>query len=314
MRHHESKARAAARRLAMTRYALCIGINDYPDTDMNLAGCVNDANDWAAEFAARGFAVTTLLNAQAIKAEMQRAMRDLIGNARSGDLVTITFSGHGTYVYDISTTAVPGDESDGFDEALCPYDVVATNDPLIDDEIHAIFAARPAGVRLLLIADSCHSGTVSRVAAPDLSHRRAQKRFLPPSAWMSPSQQALSAQAPSRRNGAYARASAFALGVRSAMAAAEPADGDAITAPLDDVLLSGCMEGKVNYSYDAVLDDRPNGAFTFYALKTLRDLSPGSTYTDWFAKITPGFLPTTDYPQTPQIVAVDAAKHRLVLD
>ena len=62
----------------MARYALCIGINDYPGTDMDLAGCVNDANDWAAEFAARGFAVTTLLDAEATKAGMQRAMRDVI--------------------------------------------------------------------------------------------------------------------------------------------------------------------------------------------------------------------------------------------
>ena len=298
----------------MARYALCIGINDYPGTDMDLAGCVNDANDWAAEFAARGFDVTTLLDAQATKSEMQRAMRDVIGKARSGDLVAITFSGHGTYVYDTDSAAPPDNESDGFDEALCPYDVVATGDPLTDDEIHALFAARPAGVRLLLIADSCHSGTVSRVAPSGPSDRRARRRFMPPSVWMSSSQRALSAQAPSRRSGTYARASAFALGVRSAVAAAESADGDATPAPLDDVLLSGCMEGKMNFSYDAVLDDRPNGAFTFYALKALRDLPPGSTYADWCATITPGFLPTTDYPQTPQIVAIDAAKRRAVLD
>ena len=32
----------------MAKYALCIGINDYPGTDSDLSGCVNDANDWAA--------------------------------------------------------------------------------------------------------------------------------------------------------------------------------------------------------------------------------------------------------------------------
>ena len=30
------------------KLALCIGINDYPGTDSDLSGCVNDANDWAA--------------------------------------------------------------------------------------------------------------------------------------------------------------------------------------------------------------------------------------------------------------------------
>jgi len=31
----------------MTKRALCIGINDYPGTDFDLSGCVNDAHDWA---------------------------------------------------------------------------------------------------------------------------------------------------------------------------------------------------------------------------------------------------------------------------
>ncbi len=32
----------------MSKKALCIGINDYPGTQNDLSGCVNDANDWAA--------------------------------------------------------------------------------------------------------------------------------------------------------------------------------------------------------------------------------------------------------------------------
>ena len=31
----------------MGKKALCIGINDYPGTGMDLRGCVNDADDWA---------------------------------------------------------------------------------------------------------------------------------------------------------------------------------------------------------------------------------------------------------------------------
>ena len=48
----------------MAKLALCIGINNYPGTGMDLAGCVNDANDWAALLASRGFQVDTLLDAQ----------------------------------------------------------------------------------------------------------------------------------------------------------------------------------------------------------------------------------------------------------
>jgi hypothetical protein len=32
----------------MSHRALCVGINDYPGSNMDLAGCVNDARDWQA--------------------------------------------------------------------------------------------------------------------------------------------------------------------------------------------------------------------------------------------------------------------------
>ena len=287
----------------MARFALCIGINNYPGTDMDLDGCVNDANDWATEFIARGFAVRTLLDAEATKAATVSAMRDVIAAAHDGDLVAITFSGHGTYVFDTGNEAGdPGDETDGFDEALCPHDVQATGDPLTDDEIHALLASRRTGVRLLLIADSCHSGTVSR-AAPATFGGGPRKRFLPPSRWMKTVRGVRPPLARPARDFAHAGASAFKASV-------QPTG----TAPLDDVLLAGCMEGKLNFSYDAVLADRPNGAFTFHALKALRGLPPGATYADWHAAITPERLPTTDYPQTPQIVAVDTAKSRPAME
>ena len=49
-----------------------------------------------------------------------------------------------------------GDETDGLDEALCPYDLQTKGEALTDDEIHALFAARKAGVKLVLISDSRH--------------------------------------------------------------------------------------------------------------------------------------------------------------
>ena len=155
----------------MSKSALCIGINNYPGTHMDLSGCVNDANDWAAELAARGFAVSKLIDSQATKAAMVSGIQSLIGSAVSGDVVVITFSGHGTYVPDVN-----GDEADGLDEALCPYDLQTNGAALIDDEINTLFSARKAGVRLALISDSCHSGTVTALppATPMRTTRRAR--------------------------------------------------------------------------------------------------------------------------------------------
>ena len=101
----------------MPRTALCIGINDYPGTSSDLHGCVNDANDWAKELRTRGFTVQKLLNKSATGAAMRQGIKALLETAKSGDCVVITYSGHGSFVPDKD-----GDEADGTDECLCPYD------------------------------------------------------------------------------------------------------------------------------------------------------------------------------------------------
>lgn len=279
----------------MAHHALCIGINDYPGTHMDLRGCVNDANDWAAELGARGFAVTRLLNEQATKAAMVASFKAVIGAAESGDLVVITFSGHGTYVPDVN-----GDELDGLDEALCPYDLQTNGSALVDDEIHALFAARKRGVRLVLIADSCHSGTVTRAAgADDDADDMLRPRFMPMGNWL---------PAELLPRGASGKPVA-SVPVTSG---ASPFVG-AMSRQAGDLLLSGCKEGPNNFSYDATIKRRANGAFTYYALKALKSLKPGASYAEWHAAISPGSLPSLQYPQAPQIVGSAEARKRAVL-
>lgn len=278
----------------MAKSALCIGINNYPGTHMDLQGCVNDANDWAADLAARGFGVTKLLDAQATKAAMVTGIETLIGGAISGDLVVITYSGHGTYVPDLN-----GDEVDGLDEGLCPYDLQTGGEALLDDEIHELFNARKAGVRLVLISDSCHSGTVTRAAGADPdAEAAARPRFMPMGNWL-----------PDERlpRGASGNPLSSVLGVSGTSAFTST-----LSRKVGDLLLAGCKEGPNNFSYDAQIQGRPCGAFTYYALKTLKALPAGATYADWHAAITPGFLPSASYPQTPQLVGNSAARKRRI--
>ena len=278
----------------MAKRALCIGINNYPGTHMDLAGCVNDARAWADELRARGYTVETLLDAQATKAAMVAGFKAVLGAARSGDVVAITYSGHGTYVPDLN-----GDEVDGLDEALCPYDIQTAQAPLLDDEIHALFVARPAGVRLVLVSDSCHSGTVTRAAAPDPDAAGAPRpRFMPMGNWL-PAQ-----QLPRGASGKPIASVAVSTG-------SSPFNG-ALSRREGDLLLSGCKEGPNNFSYDATIQGRATGAFTYYALKTLKSLAPGATYADWHAAINPGCLPSASYPQSPQIVGSAEAKAQKV--
>jgi metacaspase-1 len=56
--------------------------------------------------------------------------------------------------------------------------------------------------------------------------------------------------------------------------------------------------GALGPGYDASFDGRPNGAFTYFALATLKELPAGATYRDWVREIR-GHLPSQSYPQTP---------------
>jgi hypothetical protein len=276
----------------MAKNALCIGINNYPGTHMDLQGCVNDANDWAAALAARGFKVAKLLDGQATKAAMVKAMNDLIGTAGKGDSLVITFSGHGTYQPDED-----GDEADGLDEALCPYDLQTNGAALVDDEIRAIFGARKAGVRLVLISDSCHSGTVTRAAKAE-KDADTRPRFMPMGNWLP------AKLLPKDRAGKPATTMVAPAGTSPLLGA--------YSNKLGDLLLSGCKEGPNNYSYDARIAGRFNGAFTHYALKALKALKEGATYADWHKAIVK-YLPSASYPQSPQILGSEGARKGKVL-
>ncbi len=206
----------------MAKYALCIGINNYPGSDMDLSGCVNDARDWAAALEARGYRVRTLLDAEATRKRMIESITELIAQARSGDSLAITFSGHGSYELDAE-----GDEPNGFDQALCPHDVNTRGEALVDDDLHRLFERRAARVRLLLVADSCHSGSVNR--APD-AQPDARPRFLLPAKWM-----------PATRGLAIVQAVAARGRPTATLSAGLQRPG------ASDVLLSGCADGENDF-------------------------------------------------------------------
>ena len=260
----------------MSKRALCIGINDCPGTKSDLSGCVNDAKDWAADLGQRGFIVTSMHDAQATKAAMTAGIRGVISGAKLGDTVVITYSGHGTWVPDKS-----GDEPDGRDEGLCPYDI-GTAGPLLDEDLRALIDGRASGVKLILIADSCHSGSVNRGSEQPLDASEPRPRYLPPEAWMDAEALPRARLAPTRVTGS----------LRSAGG---------------DLLMAGCQDKE--YSWDTKFKGRPNGAFTYYALKALHERSPAN-YQAWYDAVRE-YLPGS-VNQTPQIAAADDMKRAAV--
>jgi metacaspase-1 len=267
--------------ITVAKYGLCIGINDYPGTGSDLAGCVNDANDWAEALEKRGFSVAKIFDKRATGKALRAAMQSTIAKAKSGDLVVIQYSGHGSFVPDED-----GDEPDGTDECLCPYDVVR-NGHITDDELFDLYSSRQEGVKLLMISDSCHSGTVARFAPistpPTTKGRNAPQRkvrFLPPSVFLSKSE-------------------AAQLGARRAIRPSSPPGRYAA------LLMAGCQDTE--YSYDAYFQGRANGAFSFVALRALPTLAENASYADWFQAVRK-VLPSQQYPQAPNLYGSSSMK------
>lgn len=145
--------------------AICIGLNQvdpkhYQGWDGQLQACENDANDLAALAKSRGFAAKTLLTRDATRAAVLEALSGSAKTLVAGDLLLLTYSGHGGQTPDLN-----GDEDDVQDETWCLFD-----GQLIDDELYAALSAFAAGVRVFALSDSCHSGTVLKLNFDKVTH------------------------------------------------------------------------------------------------------------------------------------------------
>lgn len=136
-----------------------IGLNalstaHYNGWDGKLIACEADANDMALIAASQGFQTTELLTTKATRETVIKAIEETATALKEGDIFLLTYSGHGGQVPDFNA-----DEADAQDETWCLFDA-----QLIDDELYGLWAKFKKGVRILLLSDSCHSGTVSKVS------------------------------------------------------------------------------------------------------------------------------------------------------
>ncbi|WP_353814986.1 caspase family protein [Agromyces sp. SYSU T00266] len=138
-----------------TGLSLHIGVNNvdpaaYPFHVPPLAGCINDANDMRDLAQGQGFRVRQLLDGAATSAAVIDGIRTAAQQLGSGDIFLITYSGHGSQVPDPA-------EDDQRSETWVLWDR-----QLIDDELYALWGLFRPDVRIIVISDSCHSGTVTR--------------------------------------------------------------------------------------------------------------------------------------------------------
>lgn len=259
----------------MTKKALCVGINDYPFGEANdLRGCVNDANDWAS-LLKNNFDFTDvkqLLNGDATKANIIAGLKSLLSGAKGGDVLVFSNASHGTYLADTD-----GDEPK-YDEAICPHDT--DSNLLIDDELRLLFADIPKDVRLTVISDSCHSGSVTRVLPGE--YRRPRK--LNPRVWGGTELEPEKLRA-MRGKEKY------------------PESG------MKEVLLSGCKSNQT--SADAYIASDYHGAMSYYAIDAIKAADYNLTYADLHEALVTS-LGDENYDQVPQLEGTDENKQRRI--
>jgi metacaspase-1 len=136
-----------------------VGVNFTSVSTAALLGCVNDATEMALIAEQHGFQEHEVIpNSQATFNYVTGKIRDAATKLGAGDIFFFTFSGHGSYIADEDF-----DETDYRDETLVLHDLMLSDDVLAR-ELWPRFAA---GVRILMVSDSCFSGTVSqRIVRP----------------------------------------------------------------------------------------------------------------------------------------------------
>lgn len=157
---------------AQTKRALVVGISEYEKSDNNAWGAIHGANDAdliLPILKEQGFKSTKICNKAATAKRIRKGLSDLVLSCKSGDVVYIHFSGHGQPYEDTN-----GDEEDGWDESLVPYDAqmfykkneYEGQNHITDDELHTYLQKirKAVGARgyVCVVIDACHAGGSSR--------------------------------------------------------------------------------------------------------------------------------------------------------
>lgn len=262
--------------------SLHIGVNTvdpghYAGWSGPLTACEFDANDLAGVVSAQGITPQVLLTARATRAAVVRVLRAAAKRLKAGDLFVLTYSGHGGQVDDLS-----GEEDDKLDETWCLFD-----GQLIDDELYLELSRFRKGVRVLVLSDSCHSGTVTRAAAAPAA-AGARPRQMPP-AVARQVYQAHKTQYDHRQRAVMSAAGRRTVDPDAALAnvsASGRLTRIAARCKASVILVSGCQDNQ--YS----MDGARNGAFTEQVLAVWNGGAFEGSHAGFHARVRSGLPPS----------------------
>ena len=148
------------------RYAIVVGISDYPGTGSDLQYADDDAmamyNALIDVYGYKPANITRLTDMAASYGAIQNAIGDVKDKAKAGDEVVFFFSGHGA-----KGKNDPDGDGEKVDEAIVSHDGNPIGDfkYIWDGYLRAWFSGF-ATDRIIFIFDSCLSGGMTDLAAP----------------------------------------------------------------------------------------------------------------------------------------------------
>lgn len=160
---------------SQTKQALIIAIGNYPpSSNWPFISSQNDLTYMLKTLQRQGFELNNIMvlkDSMATKAGIESALKAFAKKLKPKDIAIIHFSCHGAQLQDDN-----GDEPDGLDEVLVPYNAVysGTNGDLTKDSanyfrddlfgkyVRDCRAKLGADGDLLVLINACHSGTITR--------------------------------------------------------------------------------------------------------------------------------------------------------
>lgn len=298
----------------MALKALLVGINAYTGLVPPLLGCVNDVRRMRELLEQRYQLAESqmhiLVDEQATRAAILAGLEWLAthDNTCTPPIRLFHFSGHGTYIADQN-----GDEPDGLDECIVPYDY-ATTGPINDDVLRTVYDTFPRNTHLVLTMDCCHSGsnqflhdTRYRYLEPDRNEwrkiRKAKQEFRARrNAFISQQVRELRREALSD--------DAWEQRLSTALQKFDKQSFGQEEVPGITVLLSACHASQM--AADAPFEDGYCGAFTYYLTQLLREHDGPMTYLDLIEQLGTT-LHEHDFQQQPQLECSHENMRHLVL-
>lgn len=157
---------------SQTKRALLVGISDYPQKESDAWTNIHGANDvflLSPTLKEQGYTTKVLTNKSATAKGIRKELNNLVASCKQGDIVYLHFSCHGQPFEDLD-----GDEEDGWDEAIIPYDAQKVykagkyegENHILDDELNGYLKSirTKIGAKgfVYVIIDACHAGSSYR--------------------------------------------------------------------------------------------------------------------------------------------------------